>query len=649
MSGTPSLRRKGNSGVFADWLTRDLFAPFLGDPVAVVASSGLPESLRAIVTRVVRSTRLWRRERSEVARELVSHFAEGLDAGRSADELESDFGDLASAARLIRRAKLRSRHWSWHTWRRACQAVALALIACTAAWCAFAVPYFSRAPSIVRNFAAEFNASIAAGPGERVAWPEYLTALREVASEQMELSARRLPDGMASWDCRSPRDDGWDETRAFLVRHAEAVKSIRRGASIPTMGCAVSNAVDPGLLEVIKLRTPSSATLFATAATEENPMLVGVLLPQLGELRMMARLLSADLHRAVEDEDAADAGANLSAMIGLATHATQSQFLIGDMVGHAILALTMERLLETLADHPGLLSDDNLRDLAHCLASFAGGGRLALRLEGERAMFLDVLQRLYSDDGRGDGRPTHSGMWNVMWSMASDGSAIGPFGPSRDSAVGIVVGPVVAAVSASRREMLREYDRYAGIAQRQHATPRWLRTSRAVDDAIDDATVSLSYRVRYGLLLTVFPQLDRTTEAIDQVEQRRDATLAAIALELHHRRHGSYPSSLDELQPGLLPTMPVDRFDGKPLRYLLREGRPVLYSIGADRFDNAGTPPETGREDAARQWQPATPRPLRDGPGAGKLPSPPPSGDWVLYPPAKGPPAKRVPESNMDG
>src|SRR5688500_15815926 len=68
-------------------------------------ASALPPAARVLVGRVVKRTRLWRVEKLDVAEELVSHFADGLAAGESADDLVAAFGDERQAARLIRRAK----------------------------------------------------------------------------------------------------------------------------------------------------------------------------------------------------------------------------------------------------------------------------------------------------------------------------------------------------------------------------------------------------------------------------------------------------------------------------------------------------------------------------------------------------------------
>ena len=79
----------------------------------LLRESGIPEPAQTLIRHLVRKTRLWRREQHEVASELITHFAGGLDAGQSIDELRSSFGDPKASAKLIRRAKKRNRPLLW--------------------------------------------------------------------------------------------------------------------------------------------------------------------------------------------------------------------------------------------------------------------------------------------------------------------------------------------------------------------------------------------------------------------------------------------------------------------------------------------------------------------------------------------------------
>lgn len=64
-------------------------------------------------------------------------------------------------------------------------------------------------------------------------------------------------------------------------------------------------------------------------------------------------------------------------------------------------------------------------------------------------------------------------------------------------------------------------------------------------------------------------------------------TRAFIALRIVRKEAGAYPASLDEpVARGLLPAMPVDFYDGKPLRYS-REQR-LLWSVYENGIDDGG-------------------------------------------------------------
>jgi hypothetical protein len=75
----------------------------------LIDEASLPAPLPQTIMTVVRRTKLWHRERMEVARELIAHFRDGLDSGSSPDELNQSFGDVKQAAALIRRASATAR------------------------------------------------------------------------------------------------------------------------------------------------------------------------------------------------------------------------------------------------------------------------------------------------------------------------------------------------------------------------------------------------------------------------------------------------------------------------------------------------------------------------------------------------------------
>jgi len=104
-----------------------------------------------------------------------------------------------------------------------------------------------------------------------------------------------------------------------------------------------------------------------------------------------------------------------------------------------------------------------------------------------------------------------------------------------------------------------------------------------------------------------------------RIETTRRVVVTAIALKRFQLRHGKLPETLNELAPEFLRAVPIDPFDGKPLRYRSNaDGTYLLYSVGEDGKDDGGDPTNTGSGSSSLYWnnnksrdwvwpQPATP------------------------------------------
>jgi hypothetical protein len=61
----------------------------------------------------------------------------------------------------------------------------------------------------------------------------------------------------------------------------------------------------------------------------------------------------------------------------------------------------------------------------------------------------------------------------------------------------------------------------------------------------------------------------------------------ALAVRLSRLQRGGYPERLDEIDPRWLPSVPRDCWD-QPLCYRLKNGQPLIYSLGPDGKDDGG-------------------------------------------------------------
>ena len=564
---------------------------------ARLAAAGLPADVAAVVARVVRRTRLWRLERAAVADELIAHFADAIAAG--ATDPVAAFGDERAAAKLIRRAKRRNRPLLWHAWTWAWRsAVAVLLV-----YVALLLPAVLGRPRVSVDYVAELAAPARAVPESDRAWPLWRAAIL-ACTDPDPSGGRDVPDLI------DPSDDHRPDVaaqRAWLAAHADGLALARRAAAKPAMGYVVGPGGSGGAESV--LWDGRHGDRPGEPANE-------VLLPYLNEVRSMAIVLGVDLARAADAGDGATVEADAVALHQLAGQVRRSgQFLVTGLVALGIDVMAVDRLGRAVADHPAVLSDGALVRLAHAFAGPEVAADL-LDVSAERVAFADAVQRMYTDDGHGDGRMTWAGLALLPRFCAVNGPGSGHPG---DAAF------AVPFAAASRAEIIAAYDRLIGLATANLARPR-----RLADWATPTAQVSAWMsspvdRVRYAALTPFSVVFAHPHDAAERYLGNRDGLLVGLALEAYHRRRGAYPAALGELVPGLLPAVPVDRITGGPVRYRLVAGQPVVYSVGADRTDDGGRRPVagTGRgRPSVASWEPA---------GAGTPPA-----DWVVFPPDAG-------------
>ena len=70
-----------------------------------------------------------------------------------------------------------------------------------------------------------------------------------------------------------------------------------------------------------------------------------------------------------------------------------------------------------------------------------------------------------------------------------------------------------------------------------------------------------------------------------------------LAVERYRLAHASLPETLDQLVPDYLAAVPLDPFDGAPLRYKRLDRGFLVYSVGEDGKDDGGKrePPKETR------------------------------------------------------
>jgi len=94
--------------------------------------------------------------------------------------------------------------------------------------------------------------------------------------------------------------------------------------------------------------------------------------------------------------------------------------------------------------------------------------------------------------------------------------------------------------------------------------------------------------------LFLFPFEDTDSRLAQDFDSRMRIRSArtAVAIERYRLAHtNALPESLTDLVPAYLPEVPLDLFDGQPLRYRKLPNGYVVYSIGRDLSDDGGKEP----------------------------------------------------------
>jgi hypothetical protein len=330
------------------------------------------------------------------------------------------------------------------------------------------------------------------------------------------------------------------------------------------------------------------------------------------EARAVADLLSWDVRLRTQEQDLDGALRTCHALLNTARSIGDDPMVIGQLVRIACRAVALSGIERVLAQgEPSEAALENLQrllaqeDLVPLFLITARGERAGMdRLmraiqEGDIDISSRQFQLILDFDGRPGGGPSF--LEGLTWRLP----------PNRKS---------------QRAALLRWNNEIVAIARLplQDQRPRLVDLEKTLREQ--------------PLFVRVFaPATSRVVEAFHRELARVRCTMAALAAERYRRRHQRWPDSLAALVPALLPGVPADPFDGKPLRMRRLADGVVIYSVGPDGEDNGGNLPRNaplGRGvdvgirlwDVARRRQPAKPppekpAPLQGGP-RGRAPGP---------------------------
>lgn len=284
----------------------------------------------------------------------------------------------------------------------------------------------------------------------------------------------------------------------------------------------------------------------------ENP--IATLVPQASTVRTASKLLHLDTLNRLASGNRQGAVDHFVLQCRLAGSLGDEPMVISRLVQIAVQAVaiqTAESLLRT-----GELTPEQLGLLSQEIGSFRDSTTMRWALLGERAFFVESCEAVSS------GRISLLALSNAAGSQFNGYPGLPAF--------------------LVRSNQLRGSQMHTALIDALDQPTAVLAAARKIDGEVPNLPPT---QIITKIML---PSLTRSIVLHMRLIAQADSTLAALAAERFRMAEGRLPSTLDELVPAYLPSVPVDPFDGKPLRLAKTDEGIVIYSVNEDELDDGG-------------------------------------------------------------
>jgi hypothetical protein len=614
---------------------RQVFRPTFwlgGNWKRLIESSELPSEIKSLVRQVVSKSRLMRREKYDVAEELIQHFQDGNQRGLSFDLLTKNFGNAESAALLIRRSKIRNRSLVVS----AARIIPPTMLCFSIAYLILLWEYHNGESNPSVDYTSELNQRVTETEEKDKAWPLYRPAWLKF---QLIDGARRkyseMRKSMFVQDQKTdrkrltkPSDDQWPQTVSMLKAHDELLDVSRKGAKRESFGLALR--ADPSAYsdeDFATLFPNAEKTNFESYEQEHDPdgILEGgsteILLPHVQEIRKVARLLHLDTRLAILEGDSDRVVGNVEAVLGLANQIADTPILVNALVAGAVGSIGFNQLEEVITTDPEFLSQAKLARLQKHLEQL--NIRSWLDYKGEHLLIQDMVQRCYTDDGNGDGQITAAGMrfLNSGYLSGLDRNSEHAF--ENNGFVKFArsaMAPTSLFTCATRKEVLGKADEIFDQIAADQELPFWESRNSKIDGWKDIDGYLKEHQTEHVLLYRVMPSVKQVRNVIERTCARKNGVILALAMHRFHARHQKWPKSASDLSPKYLKEIPIDILTGKPLHFKVVDDQSLVYSVGLDHDDDGGVDATKNRKRIERSD-------IKPGPKDAEF-----EGDWILWP-----------------
>lgn len=525
----------------------------------------LPACAAEFIKLVIKKMRYRKKVRLDVQAELAAHFEDELrdcttdeEKEQKAQRLIGDFGDAKLLGTLLRRAKKRCRP----LWRtivvRTFQTIGVLILF----FILYTGWFLTGKPTVSVDYLAVFNQMNRPRVlDEDNAWPHYEKAIALFVEPDTELG-KIVNATSAHPSLGGLSDEEQQKIRKWVELNGSAWQEFVAGSS--KSYCYREYQYDPN--------------------AGKQKSLFSVLLPHLAAIKNLARVGIWRARMQTDSNQPQQAIENCLVIAKAGSHWQGKATLIEQLVGIAVSSLGCEEMLSIVGTKE--LSPVNLKQLQQQLLQIYPQGYPLMNMEGERLLFTDTVQHVFTEGGPGGGHIVPDRMV-FLESLR---------GEARRN---LAFYTAVAIVHAGRDKTIDKGNEiYDCLGKRAKMSPY----ERQISDpnAIENMISTLQYR--FVLLEFLSPAIDRASEMAYRGRTLHEATVTVLALKQWRLEKNEYPAKLDELvAAGYLKELPMDPYADKPLIYKKTDDNFMLYSVGLNFKDDGG---QSGKDDKGqvKKW-----------------------------------------------
>jgi hypothetical protein len=496
--------------------------------------SNLPNCAADYIRLVIKKMKWRKNDRADVQTELIAHFEDALkdcktdeDKEKTAKELISNFGDAKMLAVLARRAKKRCRPLWQKILIHSFQALVIVFI-----YLSICGVYISSGkPNMSINYVEWLNNYVQANRDNLLNCAPLLKEAAELAVKM----PRWLDDSNAKW----PSDFNEIQLREFenwLTQNSNTIATFRKASDKPYYWDTY-DANKPDFTKMQFLETP---------------------MKELSNYRRLAKIINWQIRYSVYKNNLQDAVNDIISLCKFGHRMQGNGLLIGQLVGIAIEAIGYSTTFDIMSKND--LSAQQLENLQNSFQQ--GRDDDVINIEAEKACLYDFVQRNFTDDGKGGGKPVRQGV-----------------GFAGKSSLQIIFNMFTFNLP-DKKEVIEQIDNIYDIYQQRFESPNFESTEEKFNQEIHDAPKMLQITI---------PAFDKVNELSWRIKTHRDGLITTLAILRYKQQNGKYPQLLEELlNEGFLIQMPFDIYRNGPLTYRQTDTGFTLYSFGNDRDDDGG-------------------------------------------------------------